>query len=59
MVVGVASATWSQDQCAVPLLLDPHSQRLASGCVIDGAGGIDPIRLPATAPHGSTGMWTP
>jgi hypothetical protein len=51
VVVGVASATALRDNCGILHLLDPAGKQLASGCVIDGTGGIDPVRLPAAGQY--------
>jgi hypothetical protein len=40
-----------RDNCGILQLLDPAGQRVASGCVIDGAGGIDAVRLPAAGTY--------
>jgi hypothetical protein len=39
------------DQCSPLKLLDPSGKQIDSGCVINGDGGIDKARLPATGTY--------
>lgn len=45
VTVAVTSSDLS-DQCSPLLLLGPNGDKLDSGCVIGGEGGIDPVTLP-------------